>query len=240
MPDNIDTRVSISLDPQVYREIDGYGEDTRVFVDCVINAVSAAQHTLQKAHNLRELAESNPSWTPENRLRIVGEEIEASKQHTLRRFDLADRDLNANIRHTENALSQPLIEQAGRGTLNGEVRAYVSKLDRKDRAAFVAQAIADDDEASVAAILGAQPFLSGLTQVDHDHFTRMYHEKKNPQLVRRLDVMKTFRDRLDRMAPVLNKEFERAVGAKPAVVARLTELEAQTRAAIADLKAERV
>jgi hypothetical protein len=237
--DDIDTRVSPALDPERFRLMDGYGDDTRQFVDVVINAYSDVYQVLGKVHDLRRLWDNNPAVTQENRTLIVARESAKQKEAALTRLARAERDLRANITYTEGELSRPLKERAGLGSLNGEVRAYVAKLDRKGRSAFMAEALERGDEPTLEAVLGAQPFLSGLTQVDHEHYTRTYHEKKNPHLVRRLDLMRRFLEEIERNTPIVHAQFEKAVGAKPSVVAQLKSLDDQAQAALAELKAKR-
>lgn len=235
---SVDTRVSPALDPETYRSVEGYNDDTRQFVDVVVNAFSDIYQTVGAAHDARVLAEFNPAWTPENRILIVARDVEKARQRAVGRLANAERDLRANIAHTEKLLSEPLTERAGRGTLNGEVRVHVAKLDRKQRSTFMAEALERDDGPTLEAVLGAQPFLSGLTPVDHDHYTRMYHEKKNPHLVRRLDVMNRFLEMVERNGPVVHLQFEKAIGAKPRTVENLKSLDDQAKAALAKLRAE--
>ncbi|HSX53890.1 MAG TPA: hypothetical protein VLG14_01205 [Sphingomonas sp.] len=238
MSDEVDTRVSLSLDPERFRLIDGYNDDTRQFVDGVINAYNDIHQTLGKAHTARALAESNPALTPENRVLIVAREVDGAKKRVLARLANAERDLRANIAHTESLLSQPLTERAGMGTLNGEVRAHLKSLSRSDREKFMTEALERDDVPTLEAILGGQPFLSGFTQIDHDHYVRTYHKRKNPQLVRRLDLMKRFLDEIERNTPVVHAQFDKAIGEKASVVAGLKQLEDQSKAAFAALKIE--
>lgn len=232
MPETIDTRVSLSLDPETYRSIEGYNDETRGFVDHVINAFNDAHVTVGKLWDAREAANATPGWTEELRILNVQRVAEKHRTRVLKRFDLAHRDLLANISHTEGELSRPLTERAGMGSLNGEVRAYVRALDRPKRTAFMAEALERDDGPTLEAVLGAQPFLSGLTQVDHEHFTRMYHEKKNPHLVRRLDVMHRFREKLDRIAPILREQFDKPVGVKPNVAGQIRAAHDRAEAAL--------
>lgn len=237
--DDIDTRVSPALDPETYRAVEGYSDDTRPFVDCVVNAFSAIYHTVGKAHDARQAADRNPGWTDEQRILNVSREVEGAKQRSLTRLANAERDLRANIAHTEKLLSEPLTERAGLGTLNGEVRAHVKALNRSEREAFMNAALEANDEATLTAVLGGQYFLSGFTKVDHDHYVRIYHERKNPHLVKRLDLMNRFLEMVERNGPVVHLQFEKAVGAKPSLVANLNKLEDEAKAALADLKAER-
>lgn len=232
MPDDINTRVSLSLDPEMYREVEGYNDETRGFVDHVINAFNDAYITVGKLWEARDAANATPGWTEELRILNVQRVAEKHRARVAKRFDLAHRDLLATISHTEGELSRPLTERAGMGTLNGEVRAYVAKLDRPKRSAFMAEALERDDGPTLEAVLGAQPFLSGLTAIDHAHFTRMYHERKNPHLVRRLDVMNRFREKLDRIGPILREQFDKPVGAKPNVASAISAAHDRVEAAL--------
>ena len=232
MADNVDTRVSPALDPETYRLIDGYDDETAQFVGCVVNAVNDAWVTLGKLHDARRLADSNGAWTEDQKVLNVAREADKQKLRILKKIDLADRDLAANIRHAEDQLMQPLTERAGLGTVNGEVRSFVRGLKPNEREAFMREALERDDEPTLTAVLGAQPFLSGLTPLDREHHLRQYHSKKRPDLVRRLDVMRRFADMLGRSAPVLHAQFEKAVGARPAAVRAIREADEQAQAAL--------
>lgn len=232
MPAPIDSRVSPALDPETYRSVEGYNDDTRGFVDSVVNAFNDAYVTVGKVHDARELWERNAAVTPENRIIIVGQEADKQRDRVLNRLSLAERDLRANIAHTEALLMQPLTEQAGLGSLNGEVRAYVRQLDRSGREAFMREALDRNDEPTLTALLGAQHFLSGMTPVDRDHYLRLYHEKKQPQLVQRLDVMQRVLGLFERSVPIVQAQFDKAVGAKPSVVAHLNRANEQAKAAL--------
>jgi len=231
MADNIDVRVSPALDPETYRSIEGYEEHAQ-FVGGVVNAMNDAYVTVGKLWDARRLADSNGVWTEEQRIINVGREAEKHKQRILKRLDLAATDLAATIAHTEAQLTQPLTEKAGQGSLNGEVRGFVRTLKRGEREAFMRDALERDDEPTLTAILGAQSFLTGLTPLDHEHYLRLYHQKKRPDLVRRLDVMEQFRTRLDRIAPVVHEQFARPVGAKPNIVGALQVANDQAVAAL--------
>ncbi len=232
MSEKIDTRVSPALDPETYRAMEGYNDDTRGYVDDVINAFNDIYVTLGKVHDARVLAEKNPAWTPENRVLIVGQEANKQKERVSRRLDRAYQDLKGRIAHTEGELSRPLTERAGLGSLNGEVRGFVRGLNRGEREAFMNAALERDDGPTLEAILGAQPFLSGLTPLDQEHYLRLHHVKKNPHLVARLDLMQRMLDMIHRSGPVVHAQFEKAVGAKPSLVGALRAANDQALAAL--------
>ncbi|WP_126175021.1 hypothetical protein [Tsuneonella rigui] len=104
------------------------------------------------------------------------------------------------------------------GTLNDAVRAHVKTLDRSERGAFMRNAFDEDDGLTLEAVLGAPYYLSGFTKLDHEHFVRTYHERRNPHLVQRLDLMNRFLDEIERNGPIVHAAFDKAVGAKPSLV----------------------
>lgn len=232
MPAPIDSRISPALDPEVFRAVDGYDEDTRLFVDGVANAFNDIYVTCGKLHDARELWERNPAVTKENAVIIVGKEADKQKQRVLNRLMLAERDLRSNIKHAESQLMEPLTEQAGLGSVNGEVRSFVRGLDRSEREKFMRAALDRNDEPTLTAILGAQDFLSGLTAIDRDYYLRQFHEKKRPELVRRLDVMNRVLGLFERALPIVHTAFDKAVGAQPSVVAKLEQANEQAKAAL--------
>lgn len=233
MSDKIDTRISPQLDPQLYVEMDGYHEHAN-FVGMVVNAVSFAHQTLQQVHTARGLVAGNGAWNEDQKSLEVGKMATARNASVRKKLELARRDLEANITHAEKQLLEPLVERANLGNLNAEVRAHVKALKTSgEREKFMREALQNDDDATLEAILGAQHFLSGMTALDRDHYLREYHTRKRPDLVRRLDVMHRFREQLDRIERVIPKEFEKAVGATFAKVAMLDRADELARAALA-------
>lgn len=217
MPDDIDPRISPALDAERLRLMDGYNDDTRPFVDGVVGAYSDLYQVLGKLHDARVLAEGNGAWTPEMRVLAVSRAAERERERVLTRLARAERDLRANIAHTEGELSRPLTERAGVGTLNDAVRGHAKGLDRSEREAFMRSAFDEGDELTLEAVLGAPYYLSGFTKFDHDHYVRTYHERQNPHFVKRLDLMNRFLGEIERSPPIIQAQFDRAVGAQAKV-----------------------
>lgn len=222
MSANLDSRISPALDPETYRAVENYNEDTRGYVDGVVNAFNDAYVTVGKIWDARKLADSNGAWNEQQKIMIVGKEADKQKDRVLTRLARAERDLTARITHTESELSKPLTERAGLGSLNTEVRSFARGLDHPQRHKFIMDAIESGDSPTLEAVLGAQPFLSGLTAGDHAHYLRTHHVRKNPQLVVRLDLMKRFMDLIERNGPVVHTQFAKATGAGPAQVSAVS------------------
>lgn len=212
MNNGIDTRVSPALDPETVRAVDGYTDETAQFVGEVFSAFNDAYQTTSKNHDAADLWRQNPATTRENAILIVGKEASKQQDRLLRRMDSALRGLEATIAHTEGELSRPL-EARALGTLNAEVRNHARSLDRAERSKLIREAMEADDDTTLASILAAPPYLSGLTQVDRDHYLHEYHARKNPGLVARLTVLRSARDKVDRDGKLVIKEMRKAVGA---------------------------
>lgn len=228
----VNSKISPALDPETYRNIEGYSDETAQFVSSAMSAFTDVYDVLGRLHQAKALADSNPAWTPENRILIVAKEGDRHKDRVLRRFDLASRDLTSGIAHVEVQLKEPLIEKAGLGVVNSEVRAYARGLERGEREAFLSEALKRDDTTTLHAVLGGPSYLSGLSLLDAEHYTRTFHQKKRPDLVRRLDVMRRFQERLDNIGPILHAQFSRAIGAAPGAAANLQRANEQALAAL--------
>ena len=111
MAEDIDIRVSPSLDPETYRSIEGVNDETAKFVGSVINAMNDAYVTVGELWDARKAADDNPGWTPETRIEMVGRVAEKHKQRVLKKIDLAESDLAANIAHTEIGPGAILVKE---------------------------------------------------------------------------------------------------------------------------------
>lgn len=224
MPDNVDTRVSPALDPETYRSIEGVNDSTRGYVDDVFALFQDIYLTLGKLGDARKLADSNDAWNESQKLLIVGTEASKQKDRLAKRLDRTSRDLDSRIASTESELLKPVQQGAAAGPLAVEVRNHCKSLDNAQRSKLIREALETNDEPTLMAVLGAPPFLSGLTELDRKDYLHRYHSKKNPQLVTRLDLMKRVRDTMDQTGAngaVFHKAFERIVKSPPSVVSAI-------------------
>lgn len=238
MSDSVDIRVSPALDPETYMAVEGYSEETRGYVDDVVSLFNDIYLTLGKLADARKLADSNQAWPEEQKLLIVGAEANKQKDRLARRLDRTCSDLDSRIAHVEAELLKPVQQGAAAGPLAAEVRAHFKSLDTAERSALIREALDADDTSTIEAVLGAQPFLSGMTAVDRDHFIGLYHAKRQPHLVTRLDLMKRTRDTINSTGangPTFHRAFDKVVGAKGSVV---KAIEAANQRALDALKIE--
>ncbi|WP_294390669.1 hypothetical protein [uncultured Sphingomonas sp.] len=206
----INTAISPALDPMTYQSVEGYDDSTRGYVDDIISLFNDTYATLGKLVGARKLADSNPAWTEEQRL--AG------------RLDRTMRDLDARIEQVQGELARPVQQGAMAGPLASEVRSHFKSLNSPARLKLIREALAADDEATLQAVLGAQSFLSGMSAIDRDYFTILYHAKKAPHLVARLELMTRVRDLMDKNGAngtVFHRAFEKAVAAPPKQVSAI-------------------
>ncbi len=215
----VNPRVTPALDPETYLAIDGVNDSTRGYIDDVVSFCNDAYATLGQLHAAKDAVDSNPTWTAEHKVLMMNGATTKEKERLARRLDRTVRDLDSRISLTEQELLRP-VQVAAAGPLAAEVRAHFKSLEKEgERSKLIREALAADDEATLQAVLGAQPFLSGLNNVDREHFIRLYHEKKQPHLVERLDVMKRVRDVMNNSGangPAFHRAFDLVRGAKPA------------------------
>ena len=233
MPEQVDTRVSLSLHPHGVTAIEGFDESTAPYVAEAVSAFNDAYQTIGKIWDATEHGKRNGAWTEEQRVLAVGKVANKEQDRLCRKFDGAHAHIKKAAEFVDGELSRPLIERAGLGNLNGEVRAHAKALDRADRAKLLNEAMAANDTDTLQAILGAQPFLSGLSAPEHAHYLRRFHEQQNPALLARLTTMRAALDKIERDSGKLFSEIERAVGAPPATV---RGIDAANERALAALK----
>lgn len=216
----VNWKITPALDPETYLAVEGVDDSTRGYVDDVVSVMNDCYATLGKLHEARRLADENPAWPEAQRVLMVGAEAAKQKDRLARRLDGASRALDGRIAQTEGDLLKP-VQQAAAGPLAAEVRQHLKGLNGGERSKLIREALEADEEPTLQAVLGAQPFLSGMTAADRDHYIGLYHSKRQPHLVARLEVMKRVRDLLNTSGgngPAFHRAFERVVGAKPGEV----------------------
>lgn len=227
----INIKVSPALDPETIFALDGYSEETASIVGPVFSAFNDAYQTIGKLHDAAALWRSNPAVTPENAILIVAKEGAKQQDRLLRGMDAALRGLEANITHAEAELSKPL-EARALGTLNAEIRGFAKTLSREDRSKLIHDAMDANDDTTLASILAAPPYLSGLTAIDHADYLHSYHARANPGMVARLTVLRAARDKIDRDGRLVIKEIRKAVGADSRQVQAIDKADTAAREAL--------
>lgn len=87
------------------------------------------------------------------------------------------------------------------------------------------------DHTSVAALLGAPAYLSGLDANFQQTYTRFWNERSAPEVAQRLKAMKGAKQMIEERAGLVFKELEKAVGAPPHKAAALRKAKTEAEQA---------
>lgn len=96
--------------------------------------------------------------------------------------------------------------------MNGEVRAHAKTPSVEKRNELINEALAERDEVTLCALLGAPGYLSGLSKAETAHYTRKYHEITNPLLMQRFEVLNAVRKKVEKSILIFEPEIWKQVG----------------------------
>jgi hypothetical protein len=185
MSSEVDTRVTPTLHPDNIKSVDGYDETTAPYLGPVETAFSEAYLGIGLVHTARDKARSNPTWNEAQQVIQTQDLADKVFARIARHFDGAKANLDKGIAFIEGELAAPVTAKAA-ASVAAEIRTYAKVLETGERMSFVQRAIADGDETTVSSLLGAPPYLSGLTREMQAILTRQWHERNSPQLAQRL------------------------------------------------------
>jgi hypothetical protein len=223
--------VSPTLSPVNITSIEGY-EDAKGYVAHAVTALDAASQSVAAVIEARQKLQLDESRTDRAKVLMTAQLADKYSEKLQRQFESSWGKIDAAIRHTEETLTKPVEEYAGIGNVATEIRGHLKAMQQGERMQFLNELLERDDDKSLKSVLGAPAFLSGMTGVEHAHFTRLYHSKQAPEVTARLEVMKGALDKLQRAHPALMQELARAVGASRRDVERLKAASNEAEAAL--------
>lgn len=229
---DITTTVSPSLHPSNVQAIEGYNDNTKGYVNAVLEAFDTAYQGLGKIHQAKAAASKNQAWNENQQVLIVAEFAEKHQVAITKKFDSAFTSLNKGIDAMEAMLNDPIKADAERLNIAQEIRAHVKGMGMDERVQFLSDAQAAGDIETLRAVLGAPAYLSGMTEQERQVRTRMFHEKQNPETSARLKVMRAALDLLEKRSGLLFGEVEKALGAKWNKVQSLRATQGQAEQAL--------
>lgn len=113
-----------------------------------------------------------------------------------RQIDASTASLSNHIRALESRVAAAVDDTTARTPLAAEVRHHVKTL-KENRIGFVMKLIEDGDKGSVASILGAPSYLSGLADKDMGVLRAHAERKWAPIDTQQLAATKAVRDRVE-------------------------------------------
>jgi len=214
MSDKVSIVVTPSLHPDNVKSIDGYDADTEAVLAPTMTAFDEAYQAVIAVHTAREAAKTNPAWN-EAQVIIETDNLARRKtEHVTRTFDAVRGNLVKGIEHIEAELSAPISTKAA-ATVATDIRNHAKAMSTEERHNFIKDALDSGDAETMSSLLGAPPYLSGLTKELQATYTRMWHERTSPDMAKRLKAMVGAREMIERNAPLVFSAMEKAVGAPP-------------------------
>lgn len=220
MSDGIDVRVTPALHPTNVEKIEGYDADTALVLGQTVTAFSEAYIGIGKVHTAREAAKRNPTWNEAQQVIKTQDMADAVFARVAKAMDSEGARLSKAIAHLEGELSQP-VEARASHPIAQEIRAHIKSLPAGQRMPFIKQAIEAGDHETAQAALGTVPYLSGIDPNTRAILTRMYHEKAQPALAKRLKAMQGAKALIEDRGGLVMRELEKAVGMRADKVQRL-------------------
>lgn len=226
MPDDIqvDTRVSAGLHPENVKHIEGvvWDDETAMLLEPTYSAFAEAYRGLASIHEAREAAKRNPTLNEAAQVIATADYADRVFERVAKAMDVTADNLKKGIASIERELSKPIEAQASH-QISMEIRMHVSKLPQGERLTFLRNAINNGDIKTASAVLGAPPYLSGLSDEMQAVMTREFHSKHYPALDKRLKAMRGAFELLGDRSGLLFGQIEKAVGMPPAKVKELRE-----------------
>lgn len=224
--------VTPSLHPENVKAIKGCDEESASYLKPVLAAFTEAYGSLSAIHEAKAEVNKNTAWTEDKKILEVAGLASKYQDRILMRFDSARTSLEAAHRAGEEALNEPVTQKSAVGAFSAEIRAHVKGLKASERLEFMLNSIKKGDDATSIAVIGAPPYLSGISDVDKLHLTRTYHKKNQPALSKRVDVMKSALILLEERTGLVFGEVQKALGANWEKVNRLRRANNATERAL--------
>lgn len=212
------TRAPLMFDSSNLTKLEGFDEHGSALATSVA-ALDGLKAVIDSVVTARKKVATDPELAHNEVGQILRVADYADKLSTpaTQKLDAAHKHVTNAIAATEAELNKALTTSS-HSTLATEVRAF--SRSHKSPVQFVAELIAANDESSVSAILGAAPFLSGLTAQMREALVRQWNAKRQPALSARLTMLQAAQERLERAGSNFMTTLEKAQGVDYGVIGR--------------------
>lgn len=211
----IDNRVSPSLHPEVVRAMGEYDLETEGVLAPTVTFFDEMYHAVIAVHEARQAAAKNPTWNEAQIIIETDRLAERKMAHIAKASFALLGNLEKGIAHIEAELSAPVKAKAAEGVAR-DIRTHAKAMGTEERHNFIKDALDSGDAETMSSLLGAPPYLSGLTKELQATYTRLWHERTSPDMAKRLRAFVGAQALIQKNMPILAKQLEKAVGAPPA------------------------
>ena len=212
MADEIDTRISLDLDPDaVFATIEDYDDDTASYLSPAKAAFTEAYSALRAIHDAKAAAAEDPTLNDAGRLLKTDDYAHKRLMKVYPLWDTAAASLSSKVEAWTAELSKAVTSKSSQ-MVSGEVRSFFKSMPTGERMTAISAAIKAGDETTVTAVLGAPPYLSGLEPEMQAVLLREWHEHSNPKLAKMLRAAQAGLAQIEEKLGLLRREAKKAVG----------------------------
>ncbi|MFL6725056.1 MAG: hypothetical protein ACJ8FS_00910 [Sphingomicrobium sp.] len=211
-------------------KLDGVDEETLPVLGHVMAAFSEAYSGLGAVHTARDAAKGDPTLNEAAQIIKTQDLADRIFSKVAQRMDGSRASLVAGIAHLEKEMMQP-VESRASHPVSQEIRAHIKGLPSGERMGFIKQAIDAADHDTAMAALGAPAYLSGIEAGMQASLLKLYREKANPAMAKRLKAMTSAKALIEDRGGLVLKEMEKAVGLPPHKVQRLRQAKSKSEQA---------
>lgn len=204
-------KVPINCTPRMFEDL---GDDStlRPLHRALEECASIAREIV--SHRDNTLKQPDPNLSDAGQQHRIREHSEPALIGANKILTAALAKADASVEKMEAELDRvlPALEEGDHGA---EIRQHIKVLPDRERRAFVLRAQETDDTTTIASVLGAPAYLSGLTDADMALVRERRAEaaaKAKPGLAKRLDQLRTARSRVEQARASLHAERLRAFG----------------------------
>lgn len=226
----ISTHITPALHPDNVRQIDGYDEQTAPYIAHVATSFSEAYEGIKAVWSAKEASAKNPTWNEAMAMIHTDDFAQKKLKKITMHFDASMSNLTKGIEAIEQQLATPL-QHSGSTAIAAEVRAHVKGLPTEQRHKFLDDAQQAHDHTTLSAVLAAPGYLSGVSEIERQIRTRLYHEAASPEVAKKLKVLKGARTMIEERGGLVFTAIEKIVGASSSKVKALREAKSAAEAA---------
>jgi len=226
----INSNITPALHPTNLEKLDGIDEETLPVIGHAVAAFQEAYQGIGQVFSAREAVKGDPTLTDAAQIIKTADLSDKVFEKVAKRMDSSRASLEAGIAHLEKEMTTP-VESRASHPISKEIREHVKSLPSGARMGFIKQAIDAGEHDVPMACLGAPSFLSGIEPDMAKALLRIYREKSNPAMAKRLKALTSAKAYIEKNGSLVLKELERAVGARADQVQRLRNARTKSEAA---------
>ncbi|MEQ1685199.1 MAG: hypothetical protein ABL916_16245 [Burkholderiaceae bacterium] len=222
----------VSTDPGNVTSLDDYEYFNGHGLELAVDAMGVLHSTLTSIIEARAAVLADGSMPEHARALAVADVADSLSSRATKKADAALATLHKAIAFERNQLDQP-VATAVSPAMAQELRSYVRGLKDTERLGFLMRCAREGDAETIASVVKAKAFLSGIDQATQASIGQQLNRVLNPDSTRKLAMYEKAAERLTHAGSVFVANMERAMGVPQQTVAKLRAQRGKTQKSLA-------